>query len=149
LKETALDNEKFEKIADNGHRSYFWSMTCTDSLSLLIKENENIILEINLDYFQFNELLYSIYQTLILAIGLQNLECEFVHFLLNENRDFVALTKIENFKQILVNTNFEKDTFKFFVFYNHYLDILFILYKVKKFCNFALLPNNLESILHI
>jgi len=141
--------EKIEKIADFSNQSYFWKMSNPDYLSLIIKENDQILLQINFDYIQFNEFLYTIYQTLILSIGYEDCDCEFIHFVLSNEIDIIKMTKIENFKQILQNSAFETNIFKYFTFFNFYLEIFFILFKLKKFCNLHFLPNNIETILQI
>jgi len=147
--ESATEN-KMEKIAINQTKSYFWTSKSLDSVLLINKEGETVLLEIEFNYFQFNEFVHTLYQIIIPAFCLQNAEAEFTHFILEaEICDFVKLSNFQYFKEFVSETSFSSESFKFFTFVNYYLDIFFILHKLKSFCNTSFLPNNLETLLSI
>jgi len=142
--------ENGDKITDVGENSYFWKISKPDQVCFLIKRNDKMIGKIDLNYLQFNELLYTVYQSLILSISVQNSDAQFVHFILDmEIKNILSYTSLEKFNNLLAETSFATDSYKYFIFYNYYLEIFFILMKFKKFCNLQLLPNNLEPILSL
>jgi len=139
-----------EKFAEKGLKSYFWKKNSAQSILLIHKNQENVVLEIELNYFQFNELVHSLHQVIIPAICLKNSEAEFTHFILeSEICDFVNLKNYRTFIELVRDTTFLENSFHYYTFFTYYLDIIFILYKLRKFTNFQLLPNNLESLLTI
>lgn len=137
-------------FAINKENTYSWEKTSEDCINLFNSREDKNILSLTLNYKQTNELLYGISEAIIPCLCLENYEEEFVHFILNADIvDLVKATNYDLFNKILEDTPFKTDSSKLFGLFKFYLDIIFILLKLKKFCNNLLLPNNLEPLLKI
>ena len=119
-----------------------------DDFSLTSKEGDKITFSLKFNFHQFNELIYCISQSVIPSLSLKNKESEFLSFLIeNEIENFVELTNLVKFNVFVNQTSYKNASCKMFCLFNYYIDVIFIVYKLKKFCNKTLLPNNLLPLL--
>lgn len=127
---------------------YVFKTTTNNVVTLINQKSKEPVLTIQLDYFQFNELVYSIYIGILPTLCLQNFEAEFFQFIIESpTKDLITIKSFNNFKAFIKNTEYEKDCSRLFSLYNYYLDIILILTKLRQFCNDAYLPNNVETLL--
>lgn len=147
---TIFEKDKVEKIADFENSVYQWAMIDDQNVRIFKTEQATETFSLKFNYIQFNELIFSMYQVTIFTLCLKNSQSEFCHFVIQSDpKDMIELTNFKKFKSFISNTDFKDDSFGYFQIFTTYLEILFILIKLKTFCNKSLLPNTLLPLLDI
>lgn len=152
LKLFQLENEKFieksENIGSFHDQIYSWKMSSANEVTLLLKKEEKIELTMQLNYPQFNELIYALYKSTILSLCLSNFESEFCLYVIeNEISDLVQWNDYNKFKSFVETTSYKNESFKLFTVFTFYQDIIFMMYKLNKLCNKNILPNRIIPLL--
>lgn len=140
-------NETLKEICSHRDFTYYYKFD-KETVSFIVKKGDLEILAISLDYPQFNELLYTISESIIPMLCLTNLEAEFFEYILEVDVvDLVKLIQFDKFCEQIHGSKYDVYSSQLFRLYKFYLDVLFITLKLKKFANPNLLPNNLQSLL--
>jgi len=147
-KESNEFKESSGTIATFKDFSYIWTHKSPTLVVFENKRNNISILALELDYFQINEFIFYFYQNIPSTLCLNHVDQEFIHYAIYSNCEFLSATEIEKFENLIQDTKFCKDKFRFFTILKIYIDIIFIISTLKKFCNEELLPTNLQSLLH-
>jgi len=148
LKDPNLVTKEEEICSYNSH-NYRW-LILNESVILVNECSQIEILKIELDYYQLNEVIFALSEVILPSLQLNDYELEFFDHLLNsEVTNLIELTQKERFLDIVKHTKFEAQFFKLFKLFKFYLDIIFIVSKLKMICNQKFLPTYLEPLLTI
>jgi len=148
MKESALNEEKVQKFCEFENRCYFWRMKDSNSVIWSNQNGDNEILRLTFSYLQLNEVIFSIYESIVPMLCLKNFDAQFIDSLVDMDPvELHRLTKASNFYDFLRESKFENESYRLFHLFKFYLDVIFIFAKLKKFCNHELLPNNIKPLL--
>lgn len=142
--------EKNEKICNQNCNTYSWKVSVDKVTFVNTSQKNETILSVDFDYYQLNELIYTLSESIISSLHLTDFENEFFDYFFSLDSDnLVELSRQNKFEMILKGTKFDKQSFKLFKLFKFYLDIIYIVSKLKLVCNKTFLPNNLEPLLKI
>lgn len=111
----------------------------------LSKSNGHYSIEMN--YVQFNELIFAISQTIIPTLGIKNSDSEFIDSLIDA--DIQALVQLQDYDKFISyfeHSKFGANASQNFRIFKTNFDLIYILHKLKKFCNVNLLPQNFQNV---
>ena len=150
LKNTKEPSELLEFATEN-HKTYFWRVTDSEKVDLIIKIGDVTSFQICLDYIQFNELLYAISESILPILCLKTCDIDFFEFILHREipiRELIVMVdNVDKFESMINNTSFALQKYRYYTLFKLNFDVIFILNKLKKFVVHDFLPNNAKHLL--
>lgn len=137
--------QNFESIEICNH--FICETLMSESEPLIKLHNKSVDFMLEMNYVQFNELVFAVSNTILPGLCFRNCDAEFIESLIDADiQALIKLQELDHFIAYFKESKYSDESVRYFRIFKTNFDIIYILHKLKKFCNFNLLPQSFQNV---